>query len=251
MRIQSLAIGSLAACVAGDSMLFPKPRNQYYDLTCPQCANGDGVCGGLPRGEWPADSEADVWLGNFTSPRTVLTPGGTVEVEYYFISSHKGHFVMEICFWDGIATKITERCFQRLERDVSSTKFSPYNPNAPTIAYLPGSECQRDYGPSNPLKTRFKVPHVTAERAILRWYWQTGNDCISDPSIDESNVASTLLGWKLDTCSVETCSSTLPSCGPDCPHVDCIGQKFKNCADIKVVSGGPMNVNSSNAEIVD
>eukprot|EP01054_Gregarina_sp_Poly1_P010666 Gregarina_sp_Poly_1__10665@NODE_803_length_6231_cov_277_802239_g586_i0_p3_GENE_NODE_803_length_6231_cov_277_802239_g586_i0NODE_803_length_6231_cov_277_802239_g586_i0_p3_ORF_typecomplete_len361_score29_14LPMO_10/PF03067_15/5_7e19LPMO_10/PF03067_15/1_2e04_NODE_803_length_6231_cov_277_802239_g586_i035934675 len=249
MLVRSFVAATLFVVdVAGHgAMQFPVSRNVHNSHYCPQCANGASVCGSGEGTQWPADDAAASQLtGTYTTPLTELVAGGMVEVEAFFTAAHMGHFALELCANPGAT--LSNDCFQKLERDSSDTRHSPYAASAPWAAIMPVNSCATSFSTSSPMKVRFQVPNSLSEHAVLRWHWQSGNSCDSLPETQTSNAPSSVTSWSASI-NGKSCTAALTGagrlCGTDCPNPACTNEQFRNCADIKIVSGNPSTVVSS------
>eukprot|EP01055_Gregarina_sp_Pseudo9_P000825 Gregarina_sp_Pseudo_9__824@NODE_1527_length_1523_cov_268_074798_g1415_i0_p1_GENE_NODE_1527_length_1523_cov_268_074798_g1415_i0NODE_1527_length_1523_cov_268_074798_g1415_i0_p1_ORF_typecomplete_len412_score108_05LPMO_10/PF03067_15/6_8e20LPMO_10/PF03067_15/1_1e04DUF4643/PF15485_6/0_15SDA1/PF05285_12/7_7_NODE_1527_length_1523_cov_268_074798_g1415_i01121347 len=221
------------------AMQFPETRNVFKSHYCPQCANGSGVCGAGGSTQWPADSSASAKLNSeYTTSLTELVAGGMVEVEVYLTAVHQGHFALELCANPG--STISEDCFVRLERDPTDTRFSAFASSAPWAAIFPENGCASSFTTSSPMKVRFVLPAgVSSDHAVLRWYWQSGNSCDS-MSETSKDAPSEVKQWSANI-NGKSCKAAISQsgrlCGDQCPNASCTNEQFKNCADVKIVTG--------------
>eukprot|EP01054_Gregarina_sp_Poly1_P008520 Gregarina_sp_Poly_1__8519@NODE_502_length_7877_cov_467_844558_g402_i0_p2_GENE_NODE_502_length_7877_cov_467_844558_g402_i0NODE_502_length_7877_cov_467_844558_g402_i0_p2_ORF_typecomplete_len486_score49_75LPMO_10/PF03067_15/4_9e17LPMO_10/PF03067_15/1_8e04SDA1/PF05285_12/0_59GCIP/PF13324_6/1_9Sigma70_ner/PF04546_13/1_5Hid1/PF12722_7/3_7Nop14/PF04147_12/3_5_NODE_502_length_7877_cov_467_844558_g402_i042145671 len=238
--------------VAGHgAMKFPVTRNVHISHYCPQCANGSNSCGAGGNTQWPADPADSVALnGGYTTPLTELVAGGMVEVEVFLTAAHQGHFALELCVSPG--STITDDCFVRLQRDPDDTRFTPYASSASWAAIFPENGCATTFSQNAPMKVRFIVPNSVSDHAVLRWYWQSGNSCDSLP--ETSNEApSAVTNWSASI-NGKSCKASISRsgrlCGSGCPHSGCTNEQFKNCADVRIVTGDSnVIVTSSGKEV--
>lgn len=186
------------------------------------------------------------------NPMVKLVAGGKVEVQTWFTAVHMGAFVVEMCLDPG--ETIVEEWFERLQRDPTDTSLSPYIKHYPDTFFLLEDACMINASYDNPLKSRWLIPKQVTPHAILRYYWQTGNSCSANPASSAMTANPVLFNWttvfKGRRCRLAI--SVTPPCGDDCPNKSCLGEQFKNCADVVIdANGDPNNViTSSNADVV-
>ena len=86
---------------------------------CPQCGNGDGVCG--DGGQWGSQSDM---LGYLDGPQTTFAPGEVVEFEIEITAHHKGHFEFGLCKEQLSHATAELRCFDFPGSSFSGSRFT-------------------------------------------------------------------------------------------------------------------------------
>ena len=76
-----LAVANIASCT-----------DYFCPGYCPQCGNGDGVCG--DGNEWGKNSD---FLGHLDAPSTAYHPKEVVEFKIEITAHHRGHFEFGLC----------------------------------------------------------------------------------------------------------------------------------------------------------
>ena len=206
---------------------------------CPQCGNGDGVCG--DGGQW-GDSDK---LGYVKGPLTDLTAGEIVEFVVKLTAHHKGHFEFGIC------RELLNHDTQNPQDCVDQVKLERVPPPDDCVPNDDRSDCQpmhedqkvRWYLPPGPdtdtLVMHFQIPeNFECKACTLQWRWWTGNSCAPFPDYGCYYQKMRELGWNAD----EWCGEFCGTCDEESTAMQaqtptCNGEEFKNCADISVTKG--------------
>jgi len=226
----------------------PKPED------CPHCLNMGGSlaqCGVL-LGKFedvPFERNYDCPLNVYGDPmpsniQGAYREGQIIEIDVLATTHHKGHFEFAVCPIDNVVPMPvpTEECFRDNKLTFVSDELygAVPDPNYPERGYIaPASKATWSNGTpgEQPVvgaeyKMKFKLPEgVAGDVVLLQWYYLTANSCKHEGYAEYDFPEE----WGSDV--------KLYKALPDCEDVPEDGkgvpEQFWNCAEIKVVSGGP------------
>ena len=214
------------------------PLKEY----CPHCLNRGGplaACGLVDSRNYDQPPNA---IGG-TMPTNIqgtFQMGGTIEVDVVLTAHHMGHFEFHACPLSTAGVIPTQACFQsnpvKVIRDV--LYGAPVDVNYPHRAYIPPLTYPgiiNDNGgtvPGTLYRYVLQLPeNLQGNLVLLQWYYLTGNSC-QHPGYETYPFPS---AW----------GGNLPGNTGPCNVDDSDGgsgtpERFWNCAEISIVSSGPV-----------
>jgi hypothetical protein len=209
---------------------------------CPHCLNRGGplaACGLVDNRNYDTPPNA---IGG-TMPTNIqgtFRMGGTIEVDIVLTAHHMGHFEFHVCPLATAGEIPTMECFKSnpvtVIRDV--LYGAPTDPNYPHRAYIPPLTYPgiiNDTSGTVP-GTLYRYvlqlpPNLQGNLVLLQWYYLTGNSCIH-PGYETYPFP---VAW----------GGNLPGNTGYCIVNDSDGgngtpERFWNCAEISIVSSGPI-----------
>jgi len=228
-----------------------------------------GLCGD-PSQSAPETAFKDQPFMKPSAVQATYTAGTIVELQVRVTAHHKGHYEFRVCDKALDASKLADAaegqaCLDKwvLHRAPPAADCKangpadcqPIDENHPERWYLPppGHDVQvagSDFQDSDATTAtgyeyhtmRFKIPaDLSCEHCTLQWYWSTGNTCFYDGDYIAYFQKMKSLGWEAASWAPAAVASwateTNIACGPQ--GTGSFGEEFWNCADIKIVPGGP------------
>ncbi|KAG5181545.1 hypothetical protein JKP88DRAFT_195219 [Tribonema minus] len=218
LGLQRFALGHGYMQVPAARSLGNKGANAY----CQQCGNGLGNRSG---GTYPPGICGDPFQGtssNFAGGpgpiRATYSQGQTVDVQAILTANHGGRFRVKMC--PDVSSSATQSCFD-------SNTLKRKDTGATDYWLLTGS-----YGDSPPYSMQYILPAGVAcsNGCLLQWEYTAMQSCVVQCPQSECGPYANRSNPITGSVNMNLCPPTLT--GPGGAEV------FRNCADIRISSGG-------------